>query len=115
MLLNTIAVFWYAYNLVDLIDVLVRRFATGADLALQRQIVLLLSRSLRVFLVVIGTLVVAESVFDQHIGAWLTGLGIAGLAVSLAAQDSLKNLFGSLTHSLGPLDSAWRSDHLLRL
>ena len=28
---------------------------------------------------------------------WLAGLGIAGLAVSLAAQDSLKNLFGSLS------------------
>jgi MscS family membrane protein len=27
----------------------------------------------------------------------LAGLGIAGLAVSLAAQDSLKNLFGSIT------------------
>jgi MscS family membrane protein len=95
-LLATIAVFWYAYNLVDVIDVVVRRLACGADVALQRQIVLLVSRSLRVFLVVIGMLVVAESVFEQNIGAWLAGLGIAGLAVSLAAQDSLKNFFGSL-------------------
>jgi len=96
-LLYSIAVFWYAYNLVDVIDVLVRRLARGVDAPLQRQIVLLLSRSLRVFLVVIGTLFVAESVFHQDIGAWLAGLGIAGLAVSLAAQDSLKNLFGSLS------------------
>ena len=27
----------------------------------------------------------------------VAGLGIAGIAVSLAAQDSLKNLFGSIT------------------
>lgn len=97
LLLYTIAVFWYAYNLVDVIDVLVRRLARGVDSSLQRQIVLLLSRSLRVFLVVVGTLFVAQSVFDQDIGAWLAGLGIAGLAVSLAAQDSLKHLFGSIT------------------
>ena len=75
----------------------VRRLRRGADAALDRQIVLLVSRSLRVFLVVVGTLFVAESVFDQDIGAWLAGLGIAGLAVSLAAQDSLKHLFGSVT------------------
>ena len=97
LLLYTIAVFWYAYNLVDVIDVLVRRLARGVDSALQRHIVLLVSRSLRVFLVVVGTLFVAQSVFHQDIGAWLAGLGIAGLAVSLAAQDSLKHLFGSIT------------------
>jgi MscS family membrane protein len=96
-LLWLIAVFWYAYNLVDAIDILVRRLARGVDSALQRHIVLLVSRSLRVFLIVIGSLSVAESVFHQDIGAWLAGLGIAGLAVSLAAQDSLKQLFGSIT------------------
>jgi MscS family membrane protein len=97
LLLYTIAIFWFTYNLVDVIDVVVRRLARGADLALQRHIVLLISRSVRVFLVVICTLFVAKSVFDQDIGAWLAGLGIVGLAVSLAAQDSLKNLFGSLS------------------
>jgi MscS family membrane protein len=97
LLLYTIAVFWFAYNLVDVLDVIVRRLTRGADLALQRQVVLLVSRCLRVFLVVVSTLFVAKSVFNQPIEAWLTGLGIVGLAVSLAAQDSLKSLFGSLS------------------
>jgi MscS family membrane protein len=35
-------------------------------------------------------------VLGANIGTWLAGLGIAGLAVSLAAQDSIRNLFGSL-------------------
>jgi MscS family membrane protein len=38
-----------------------------------------------------------KDIFGADIGAWLAGLGIAGIAVSLAAQDSLKNLFGSIT------------------
>jgi MscS family membrane protein len=42
-------------------------------------------------------LLIAENVFRQNIATWLAGLGIAGIAVSLAAQDSLKNLFGSIT------------------
>lgn len=101
LLLYTIAVFWYAYNLVGVMDVFVRRVATrgrgGLDEAVVNQLAPLLRRSLRAFLVVIGALVVAQGVFDQNIGALLAGLGLAGLAVSLAAQDSLKNVFGSLT------------------
>jgi MscS family membrane protein len=96
-LLYTIAVFWYAYNLVDIVDVAIKRLRRGGDSGLDRQVAMLVSRALRVFLVVVGTLFVAESVFDKDIGAWLAGLGIAGLAVSLAAQDSIKHLFGSIT------------------
>lgn len=51
---------------------------------------------LRIFLLIIFTLFIAENVFNADVTAWLAGLGIAGLAVSLAAQDSLKNLFGSV-------------------
>ena len=62
----------------------------------ERQIVLLVSRTLRGLLIVVWVLFVAEAVFHWPIGAWLAGLGIAGVAVSLAAQDSLKQLFASL-------------------
>ncbi len=96
-LLYTIAIFWYMFNLVSVIDVMLRRFTAKTDSALDDQFVPLIRKTLRIFLVVIGVLVVVEKVFDQDIGAWLAGLGIAGLAVSLAAQDSLKNLFGSIT------------------
>jgi MscS family membrane protein len=50
-----------------------------------------------VFLIILTVMYVLKDVFDKDIGAWLAGLGIAGIAVSLAAQDSLKNLFGSIT------------------
>jgi MscS family membrane protein len=96
-LLAIIVVFWFACNLVNVIGLVVRRVRRGADSARDSQVVVLISRSLRVFLVFLGALYVAQSVFGKDIGAWLAGLGIAGLAVSLAAQDSLKNLFGSLT------------------
>jgi MscS family membrane protein len=90
-----VVVYWYAYNLVDVIAVAVR-LRHGGDPALSHQILLLVSRSLRLLLVVMATLSVARSVFDQDISTWLAGLGIAGLAVSLAAQDSLKQFFGSI-------------------
>jgi MscS family membrane protein len=95
-LLTAVAIFWYAYNLVDVIEIVITQLSRNGDSKLNHLVVLLLSRSLRVFVIVVGTLYVAKSVFDQDIGGWLAGLGIAGLAVSLAAQDSLRHLFGSV-------------------
>lgn len=96
-LLYSIAAFWYIFNLIAVIDVTLRRITAKTDSTLDDQFVPLIRKTLRVFLVVIGVLFVIDTVFQQDIGAWLAGLGIAGLAVSLAAQDSLKNLFGSIT------------------
>jgi MscS family membrane protein len=97
VLLYTIAVFWYAFNLVSVVEVLLRRFTSRTNGTLDDQVVPLVRKTLRIFLVVLAGLFIVDAVFEKDIGAWLAGLGIAGLAVSLAAQDSLKNLFGSIT------------------
>jgi MscS family membrane protein len=97
LLIFTIAVLWYAYNLVAIVELMVRKLTVRTGSALDEQLAPMVRKTLRIFLVVIGLLFIVESVFDQDIGAWLAGLGIAGLAVSLAAQDSLKNVFGSIT------------------
>ena len=97
LLMFYISVFWYAYNLISVVDLAFHRVGKKTDSSLAMHIAPLLRRTLRVFLLVIAAMFIVQSVFKQDIGAWLAGLGIAGLAVSLAAQDSLKNLFGSVT------------------
>jgi MscS family membrane protein len=79
-----------------LIDPLLHHLSRNSDSALDKQVAPLVRRTLRVFLIIL-TLMYVFKVFGADIGAWLAGLGIAGIAVSLAAQDSLKNLFGSIT------------------
>ncbi|MCC6126273.1 MAG: mechanosensitive ion channel family protein [Pirellulales bacterium] len=96
-LLFTLSVFWYAYNLIGMIDPLLRHLSRNSASALDKQVAPLVRRTLRVFLLILTVMYVFKDVFGQDIGAWLAGLGIAGIAVSLAAQDSLKNLFGSIT------------------
>lgn len=96
-LLYYIAFFWYAYNLVSVIELFLTRLAARTKSDLDDQLVPLVRKSLRVFLVVVAALFIAQNVLGANIASWLAGLGIAGLAVSLAAQDSLKNLFGSIT------------------
>lgn len=97
MLMYLIAAGWLAYNLVDVIDVALTAVTSKTSSKIDDQIVPLIRKTLRIFLVVLFTLVIADNVFEVDITAWLAGLGIAGLGVSLAAQDSIRNLFGSIT------------------
>jgi MscS family membrane protein len=97
LLLYLVALFWYGFNLVTVVELAMRRFARTTETDLDDQLVPIVRKTLRVFIVILGALFILQNVFQYDIGAWITGLGIAGLAVSLAAQDSLKNLFGSLT------------------
>ncbi len=95
--LAVVAVGWFLFNLVEVIDAALRHLTAKTESKLDDQIVPLIRKTLRIFLVIVFTLVVAQNIFGLNITGWLAGLGIAGLAVSLAAQDSVKNLFGSIT------------------
>jgi len=84
------------YRLVDVAsDVLTKR-AGKSDTRFDDLLVPLIRKSLKVFVVAVGLVLVAETV-GQDITALLAGVGLGGLALALAAQDTVSNLFGSLT------------------
>jgi MscS family membrane protein len=97
LFLYIVAVGWFLYNVVDVLDAVMRKLAEKTENKLDDQVVPLVRKTLRIFLVIVFSLVVAQNVFGMDITGWLAGLGIAGLAISLAAQDSIRNLFGSIT------------------
>jgi MscS family membrane protein len=97
LFLYMFAVGWFAFNLVDLIDLALRRAAAKTANPLDDMVVPLVRKSLRIFMVIVFAIMVLQNVFELNITGFLASLGIAGLAISLAAQDSVKNLFGSLT------------------
>lgn len=96
-LLYLVALGWFLFNLVDLVDVAMRHLTSKTESKLDDMVAPLLRKSLRIFLIIVFTIVVLQEVFELNVTGFLAGLGIAGLAISLAAQDSVKNLFGSLT------------------
>lgn len=96
-LLLILSVSWFFYNLVAMIDIVLRRMLRRSDPKLVDTVVAMVRKALRIFLMVMVGLFVIQNIFEQNITAWLAGLGIAGLAVSLAAQDPIKNIFGSFT------------------
>lgn len=96
-LLIYFAVGWLLYNIVDVVEQMLWRYTARTKSKLDDQLVPLVRKTLRIVLVVLFGLFVADNVFNANIGSFLAGLGIVGLAVSLASQDTVKNFFGSVT------------------
>ncbi|MBW8049918.1 MAG: mechanosensitive ion channel [Cytophagales bacterium] len=84
------------YRLVDILGAYLNRLAAKTESALDDQLVPLISKSLKVFVVIMGVLFILQEILNVNITALLAGLSIGGLAFALAAQDTIKNFFGSL-------------------
>lgn len=83
------------YKLVDLVCMIFSHLASKTESTLDDQLIPLLSKALKVFVIISGFLVILQNL-DIDITALLAGLSIGGLAFALAAQDTIKNLFGSI-------------------
>ncbi len=95
-LFGAAAIVLVAYGAVDILtDVLARR-AAQTENRLDDQLIPLLNTTLKVFATVVGILFILQNL-DVNITSLIAGLGIGGLAVALAAQDTIKNLLGGIT------------------
>lgn len=83
------------YRAVDIVGEYLMSLAEKTDNKLDDQLVPLVRKALRVFVIVIGALYILQNL-NFNITALLAGISIGGIALALAAQDTLKNLFGSL-------------------
>ena len=70
--------------------------AGATETRLDDQLIPLVKQTANVFVVLVGALFVLSNL-DVDVGALIAGLGIGGLAVALAAQDTIKNLLGGIT------------------
>jgi MscS family membrane protein len=81
---------------VDVVDKGLLKFTTRTSSKMDDMLAPLVRKSLRVTIVVLALIQIATSLSDKPVTSLLAGLGVGGLAVALAAQDTLKNFFGSL-------------------
>ena len=95
--ITVLAAGWFIYRLVDLVEIYLAKVSARSETTLDDQLVPIVRKSLRVFVIIVVVLFVAQNVFFWDIGALIAGLGIGGLAFALAAKDMLANLFGSVT------------------
>jgi MscS family membrane protein len=96
LLLVTVDITWLFIRLTDVLVVFLQRAAKKTDSALDDQLIPLIRKSIKVAFVILGFVLVVQNLGYKVTGL-LAGLGIGGLAIALAAQSTLANIFGSVT------------------
>ena len=85
-----------AYKVADAIGVSLQRVASKTETTLDDQLVPLARKFMKIMVIVLGTLITLQG-FGFNVVSLLAGLGLGGLALALAAQDTAANVFGSIT------------------
>jgi MscS family membrane protein len=92
-----LALFWLVYLLVNVVDARLSQWAKTTGSTIDDILVPLFGKTLRIFIIVLAGIIVIQNLTGVEIGPLLASLGIGGLAVALAAKDSIANFFGTLT------------------
>ncbi len=94
-LLTIFACVWFFYRISDVFCDLLAEHASKTETKLDDQLVPLARRILKVTIILVGVLFVLQNL-SVDIGSLLAGLGIGGIAIAMAAKDTISNFFGSI-------------------
>jgi len=92
--LSLIAV-WAAYRLCDLLTEATRQFFAKQDDALAKQFTPLVRQAIRATVLIFGGILIVQNL-GYSVSSLIAGLGVGGLAIALAAQDTVANVFGTV-------------------
>lgn len=84
-----------AYHIVGLVAEIASKVAEKTDTTMDDQIIPFARKIVKVLILIVGVLFILDNL-GYDITTLIAGLSIGGLAVALAAQDTIKNFFGSL-------------------
>ncbi len=83
-----------ALRIIDLFMLYSRRLVDRTSSTMDNQLLPVLERMLKIIIIIAGIIQMLR-VLDVNITALIAGVSIGGLAIALAAQDTVKNLIGS--------------------
>ena len=84
------------YRAVEAVGRVLTDFAARTENTLDDQLAPMATKFLKIFVLIFGFLITLQN-FGLNVMSILAGLGLGGLALALAAQDTAANLFGSIT------------------
>ena len=87
---------WGIFRLVAVLDQKIRRLAERSDNSLDKLTVSMIGNTLKIAIAVTAVLFIGQNIFDLNITALLASAGIIGLAIALAAKDTISNFFGTI-------------------
>ncbi len=85
---------WLGLSIIDVVMQYAFRYAATTEHKLDEQLIPILRRMMKI-LVVIGGVIYILQLLNVNVTALIAGVSIGGLALALAAQDTVKNLIGS--------------------
>ncbi|ABL00840.1 mechanosensitive ion channel family protein [Pelobacter propionicus] len=86
---------WALYNLVGLVETFLEGWVRKTESTLDDHLLPFVRKSIRAFVVFLAFIMTIQNL-GYSISGLLASFGIGGLAVALAAKDTLSNIFGSL-------------------
>jgi len=95
---GAIALAYGLFRLVDVIEYYLNRWAAKTATKLDDMLVPVIRKSLRITIAIIAALFIAETILGAgQIKTILLSAGVGGIAIALAAKDTIANFFGSVT------------------
>jgi len=88
---------WLFVRIAEFIGFIMKVRAARTETVLDDQWVPFIKDTIKIVVLIFSFLFLLGGIYGFNITSLLAGVGIGGLAIALAAQESLKNLFGSLT------------------
>ncbi len=93
-----IAAAYGLYRLVDVIEYYLNRLVGKTETKLDDMLVPIVRKALRITIAIIAVLLISENILGaEKVKSLLFSAGIGGIAVALAAKDTIANFFGSIT------------------
>jgi len=92
-----IAAAYALYRLVDVIEYYLNRLVGKTETKLDDMLVPVVRKSLRITIAIIAILLVAENILGANVKSILLSAGVGGIAIALAAKETIANFFGSIT------------------
>ncbi len=91
-----IALAYALYRMVDVIEYYLLKLTSKTKTKLDDMLVPVIRKSLRVTIAIIASLWIADGVLGADVKAILLSAGIGGIAIALAAKDTIANFFSSI-------------------
>lgn len=92
-----IAVAFALYRLVDVCEYYLNRVVSKTETKLDDMLVPVIRKSLRITIAIISVLLISENILGTNVKSLILSAGVGGIAIALAAKDSIANFFGSIT------------------
>ena len=91
-----IAVTYAVYRMVDIIEFYLVNWTSKSRTALDDMLVPVIRKSLRVTILIIAVLWIADGILGANMRTILVSAGVGGIAIALAAKETIEDFFGSI-------------------